>query len=888
MRTLSIGVTKTKQQGEEHRRPARGHRRRARAHWPIWGLVAAVWLLMAEPAVAQDVPSAQDVPDIGGTVPGDVSGRDDSLSDAGAGPEPGGPSAQGQDGGDDVDQALMALSDADSGEVILIVGSYSKLRTVVDSPVAIDLLDAEELATESGYSDLNRALHYVAPSFNATRQSGSDGADHIDPATLRGLGPDQTLVLINGKRRHPASLINIFGSRGRGNTGTDLGAIPLAAIERIEVLRDGASALYGSDAIAGVINIVLKSDVDRLDAWVGASTHYAKPPSDIAVDRGQNFDGEAIQASGNYGYRVGDRGFVNVTLDYRRQNRTSRAADPAEFTNYRREFGDAAMTNFSAFANAELEIGNVEIYAFGGHNYRDTNAYAWTREADSERNVSAIYPDGFDPRITSRITDTSVSVGARTRIGAWRADLNNTFGVNRFHYIIEDTLNASLLERSPTRFDAGGHELSQNVTGIHLARPVPSPLYGLHVAVGGEFRIDNYRLFAGEEGSYRNYGIMDQVVDGEVVSVDTLGRPGGSQGFPGFQPDNEVDEVRSNLAAYADVSADLSRAWMVSAAGRFEEYSDFGQTINARLASRLELARLLPLPMDNLVMRSSVSTGFRAPSLPQIYYNTTFTDFVGGEAIDKIIAKNDSPVTRALGIPRLSEETSINASVGIAAVAGHFKLTVDGYYVNIRDRIVLTGAFDSEDPDIGEDLRALEVGAAQFFANALDTRTLGLDVVLDGRYDLGAHVLRGSLAGNFNRMRLGDLEVSEPLMGKEDIFFGRREEKFLLASAPRSKLSLTLGHTYGPVFSSVRLVRFDEVVLIDWLDTEDVYEAKITTDVNAGWRLSDSLTLVVGGSNIFNVYPTQQDTETESGGLWDSVQMGSSGAYYYAKLNARM
>ena len=785
--------------------------------------------------------------------------------------------------------AEPGAADEDDGEVIVVIGSYSRPRTVVDSPVAIDVLDPEKLATESGHLDLNRALHFAAPSFNSTRQSGSDGADHIDPATLRGLGPDQTLVLINGKRRHQSSLINIFGARGRGNTGTDLNAIPLAAIERIEVLRDGASALYGSDAIAGVINIVLKKNVETLDAWVSTGANWAKPPSRYDVLRGNAFDGETVAASANYGTRLGTDGFANITFDYVTRDRSNRAADPDSFDIYRRQFGDAAADNFSAYANAELPMGKITLYGFGGYNFRHTDAYAWSREADGDRNVPEIYPNGFDPHITSRITDTSLSLGARSTLGDWRVDLNNTFGVNRFHYIIDGTLNASLLESSPTRFDAGGHQLSQNVTGLHLARPIPvRGLHGLHVAVGGEFRVDNYKIFAGEEGSYRNYGLMEQVVNGEVVEVDTLGRPGGSQGFPGFRPDNVVDEVRSNLAAYVDTNIDFSRDFMISGAARFEQYSDFGTTFNAKLASRLELSRMLGVKLDNLVARASVSSGFRAPSLAQIYYNTTFTDFVGGVAIDKLIAKNDSPVTRALGIPQLEEETSINGSLGLAAVTGNFRVSVDGYYVAIKDRVVLTGAFDSDDPDIGAELQALGVGAAQFFANALDTTTYGLDVVMSGKYPMGRHQLNAALAGNFNHMQLGDLNVGQRLMGKEDIFFGEREKKFLLASAPRSKVSLTLGHEFGPVTSTLRFTRFDRVVLIDWLDTEDVYDPRITTDITVAWKISDNLRLIAGGNNILNVYPTQQDTETETGGLWDAVQMGFSGPFYYAKLNARM
>jgi iron complex outermembrane receptor protein len=540
------------------------------------------------------------------------------------------------------------------------------------------------------------------------------------------------------------------------------------------------------------------------------------------------------------------------------------------------------VDNFGVFVNSRLPVTEeTYFYAFGGANFRHTDAYAWTREADSERNVSAIYPNGFDPRILSDITDRSLSAGVRTKIREWDVDLGHTFGSNRFHYFVDGTLNASLLERSPTRFDAGGFEFAQQTTGLTFTRLFPEVRSGLNVAFGAEYRIDAYEIFAGEEASYRNYGVVDTVIDGRVVQVDVLGRPGGSQGFPGFRPSNEVDEMRSNLGAFIDAELDLTDRVMIGAAARYEDYSDFGSTLNAKLATRIELS-------DVIALRASASTGFRAPSLAQIHFNTTFTDFVSGEAVDKIIAKNNSPITRALGIPRLKEEKAVNASVGLTARFGDFTATVDGYYVDIDDRIVLTGAFEDTDPDIGEELRALQVGAAQFFTNALDTRTLGLDVVLTYSRLFGDHSFRGSLVGNFNDMELGTIHTSPRLRGKEEIYFGRREQYFLLASAPPSKIGLTLEHGYGRLQTMLRLVRFGEVVLIDWLDTEDVYEPKVTTDLSFTYRISDNASLTFGGSNLFNVYPTQQDTETETGGLWDAVQMGFSGAFYFARLNFKL
>ncbi|WP_038029854.1 TonB-dependent receptor [Thermonema rossianum] len=755
---------------------------------------------------------------------------------------------------------------------VAIVGSRSLNRSVTETPVAVDVLDVQKFTNDYGQVEINQLLHYVAPSFNANRQSGADGADHIMPATLRGLGPDQTLVLINGKRRHQSSLINIFGSRGRGNTGTDLNAIPAAAIERIEILRDGASAQYGSDAIAGVINIVLKSDVDKGSLNVTTGMYNAQPPSQYDVKADKQFDGETVQVAANYGVALGKKGFINTTIDFLKQNHTNRPADPAKFDIYRRQFGSAAVDNFRTFVNAELPLNNTAaVYAFGGYSQRYTDAYAWTREANSERNVPQIYPNGFDPRITSDIRDISFSAGVRSKFKGWDVDFNNTYGRNYFHYIIDGTLNASLGVKSPTRFDAGGHAFSQNITGLHFTRYYKNIMQGFNLAFGTEYRIDRYQIFAGEEASWKDYDDPD----------DPNSKPGGSQGFPGFRPENEVDESRYNLAFYIDGELDITQKWLVAAAARFENYSDFGSTFTAKLASRYALSK-------QLAVRGSVSTGFRAPSLAQIYYNTTFTDFVSGQPVDKIIAKNNSPITRTLGIPQLKQEESLNASLGFTFSNDVFSATIDGYMVDVRDRIVLTGAFEDTDPDIGADLQALGVGAAQFFTNALDTRTFGLDVILAYVLRMSEeHSFTFSLAGNFNTMELGAVKTSAKLRGKEDIYFGEREKHFLLASAPPSKITASIDYQRNRFNANIRAVRFDKVVLIDWLGTEDIYNPVVVTDVTLGYDLYKNISLKIGASNLFNVYPTQQDTETETGGLWDAVQHGTDGAFYFSKLIVR-
>lgn len=769
----------------------------------------------------------------------------------------------------------ISLSPAEGNlQEITIVGSRKLGRTATETAVPIDLIDIKSISRQTGRFDINNMLQFATPSFNSNKQSGSDGADHIDPATIRGLGPDQTLVLINGKRRHQSSLINLFGTRGRGNTGTDLNAIPAAAVERIEVLRDGASAQYGSDAIAGVVNVVLKSNVNEFSANINSGVYDAKK---FRPDK--HYDGESFQANANYGTRIGEKGFINFTADYLTNAKTNRVP-PAGAVTFRRQFGDASADNFGAFFNAEIPVSeNTAIYAFGGSSHRFTDAYAWSRDPDDDRNVKAIYPNGFDPRIQSAIDDNSISVGLRTVHNGWNIDINNTYGKNKMHYYVDGSLNATLLEKSPTHFDAGGFWFSQNTTGINFSKPFEGVAEGLNVAFGAEYRVDRYNIFAGEEGSYKNYGIIDTLINNRIVQYDVLGRPAGSQGFPGFQPRNEVNASRTNFGSYVDVELDVTKAFLVSGAVRYEKYSDFGSTFNGKFATRIKLGNLVNF-------RASVSTGFRAPSLQQTYFNTVYTNFVAGAPIEILLANNQSNVTRTLGIPPLKEEKSVNLSGGFTAKPiNGLTLTADAYLIKVKDRIVLTGTFDQSDPDIGNELAALNVGAANFFTNAIDSKNIGLDVIATYSTPLGKGRFNTTLAANFNKLTIEAIHTSPKLAGKEDQYLSDREKSFITASAPKSKVNLTLDYTIGKFSSTLRFVHFSKVTLIGYDDKPNVYTPKLTTDLIIGYRFSRNLGLYIGADNLFNIYPDKQDQEnTEEGGLWDAVQMNFSGRHYFARL----
>jgi iron complex outermembrane recepter protein len=771
-------------------------------------------------------------------------------------------------------------------EEVQIVGSRNKNRVANDTPVAIDFIDITNTSAKSSQLEINQFLQYVIPSFNATKQSGADGADHIDPATLRGLGPDQTLVLINGKRRHQASLVNLHGTRGRGNSGTDLNTIPISAIKRIELLRDGASAQYGSDAIAGVINIVLKDTDNELNVSSTLGFYNADPANSIP----SKTDGLIYKLALNYGAKINKGGFINLTTEVLSSDKTFRNG-----TEIREKYGQAGIKNVSLFFNAEIPIyNNAKFYANGGFNYKNTEAFAFSRKAESERNVLEIYPNGFNPIITSNIIDNSISFGMITSFKDWSIDANNTFGRNNFHYFIKNTLNATLEENSPTEFDAGGHQLIQNTSSIDFSKYFSKGNLGYNMALGLEYRLDKYKIFSGEEASYASYDINGDLVNSETEILDyntyngTI-RPGGSQGFPGYATNNEVNRERSNFGIYVDTELDFSKKLMLGTALRYEYYSDFGSTLNYKLASRYKINKQFNL-------RTSFSTGFRAPSLAQIYYNLTFTNFIGDRPTESLLVANNSPIARRFNIDKLKQESARNFSLGFTAkLSPTFNATLDAYYVSIKDRIILSGNFDASNLD-------LNIENVQFFANGVNTKTRGLDLVLNWQKKFEKSKLHIDLSGNINTMNITN--INNRMLDKET-FFGKREQQFLLASAPESKFNLSINYQHKKLSTSINITRFSEVRLIDWQITKnisefnnseserltaatDIYKPKITTDLHFRYQLTKILNLQIGANNLFNIYPTEQNNFTDGGGVWDATQMGTNGAFYYTKININL
>ena len=812
---------------------------------------------------------------------------------------------------------------------LVVLGNRTLPRTQTETPVPVDVIDIKRVAADAPQVSINQILNYVAPSFSSGTQTVADGTDHIDPASLRGLGPDQVLVLVNGKRRYNTALVNVNGTFGRGAVGTDMNAIPTAAIDRIEILRDGAAAQYGSDAIAGVINIILKNTVNRLNVNVTTGANV----TDKSVD---NIDGQTVQTAVNYGIPLGERGgFINFGGSYDYRNYTNRSgpwqgpiyrtypgavdktdsflvANNITRDGIRMRVGQSKLRSGQLFVNASVPMENdAEFYLFGGLGYRNGQAAGVYRLPSDSRNVLDIYPLGFLPEIHSDIYDKSLAFGIRGNLGKWKVDVSNTFGQNQFIFSVEKSLNASLEKASPTRFSAGGPVFTQNTTNLDFSQRF-DVLAGLDVAFGGEYRFENYKLEAGAENSYTDYGRATKIgvgADGKDILVpdpqgaintkfgpDGTARAGGAQVFPGFRPENAVNTSRSSIAGYADVEANFSSAFLVGGALRFENYNDFGSTLNGKLTARYKLS-------EKTALRASGSTGFRAPSLHQRFYSSTSTLFVDGVPYEVGTFTNDSRPAQLLGIPQLKPEKSKSLSAGFTGSFGKFNLTVDGYYTRINDRIVYTDQFSGSnapgaspvDREIYQLLSLANANRAAFFANAINSETRGVDLVLTYGTRLGAGSFRADLAGTYSyTQKVGDIKASAKLAGKENIYFSRASRIYLERSVPREKINLTLTYNIKRFNVFVRNVYFGSVEEA----TNDpaffqTFDPRVVTDVAVGYKFTPAIKLSIGSNNVFDIYPdkVENPANTTNGQFLYSrraTQFGFNGRFLFARLELNL
>lgn len=826
-------------------------------------------------------------------------------------------------------QVDFAMVTSTTMNELVVLGSRSLPRTQTETPVPVDVIDIKKVAQDAPQVSINQILNYVAPSFSSGTQTVADGTDHIDPASLRGLGPDQVLVLVNGKRRYNTALVNVNGTFGRGAVGTDMNAIPTSAIDRIEILRDGAAAQYGSDAIAGVINIILKNSVNRLNVNVTTGANFTSQSVD-------NIDGQTVQTGLNYGIPLGNKGgFINIGGSYDYRNYTNRSgpwvgaiyrgypggvdktdsflvANNITRDNIRMRVGQSKLRSGQLFLNSSIPMeNNAEFYLFGGLGYRNGQAAGVYRLPSDSRNVLDIYPLGFLPEIHSDIYDKSLAFGIRGNLGDWKVDVSNTFGQNQFIFSVENSLNASLEKASPTSFNAGGPVFTQNTTNLDFSQRF-DVLHGLDVAFGGEYRFERYQLVAGEENSYTDYGRATRIgVDGAgnpILIPDPQGaintkfgpdgsaRPGGAQVFPGFRPENAVNAARSAIAGYVDVEANFTSAFLMGGALRFENYNDFGSTLNGKITARYKLS-------DNTALRASGSTGFRAPSLHQRFYSSTSTLFVDGVPYEVGTFTNDSRPAELLGIPKLKPEKSKSLSAGFTGRFGKFNLTVDGYYTRINDRIVYTDQFSGRndsaaspvDREIYQLLSLANANRAAFFANAINSETRGVDVVLTYGTRLGGGSFRADLAGTYSyTQQVGDVKASAKLAGKENIYFSRASRIYLERSVPREKINLTLTYNISRFNVFVRNVYFGSVEeATNDANFFQTYEPKMVTDVSVGYKFTKALKLSVGSNNVLDVYPDKvaNPNNTTNGQFLYSrraTQFGYNGRFLFARLELNL
>lgn len=698
----------------------------------------------------------------------------------------------------------------------VVIMGRRKDRLVVDSPVPIDVINAEEIQA-TGATQTVEVLQMLVPSYSAPKQSISDGSDHFRIATLRGLGPDQVLVLVNGKRRHTNALVHVNGTVGRGSTGVDMNAIPASSVERIEVLRDGAAAQYGSDAIAGVINVVLKKDTD-LNIGLNVGTHVTTMERGYDADEGlfdgltnqdirdangsildpstgdyitnwteevENVnitDGQRIDVNASKGFAVGDGGVVNVSLQYRKQNPTDRDgwdnrrqylytdtlgtldSREAEIDRLHHRWGDADFQDISGFLNAEIPVGNVTAYAFAGLSQRQGESGCFYRRSLDNRTTRALYPDGFLPLIAPTLTDFSGTLGVKGQLSGWNWDLSQVIGGNRFRLDMKNTHNTSLGDIGQYTFPDGVEQktemydgtlvFNQRITNLDISRGIDVGAFAspLNFAVGAEFRSENYQMEQGEITSY--YDGND--ISGGIQDGPNVGQgaSAGCQCFPGWK--TAVDQSRNNFGLYADVETDFTEAFTLGVAGRFENYSDFGATVTGKVAARYEIA-------EGFAIRAAGSTGFRAPSLAQGNYTAIQTTTFGTELVETGVFPfrddGEGNVAEALGAQALEAEKSVNLSGGLTYNSGQFALTVDAYNIAVRDRIILSEQFRGDalaDYLLTQGIRA---GAATYFTNALNTSTTGLDIIL--RYGLPINDnsrVRFILSGNFNQTKVTNVE----------------------------------------------------------------------------------------------------------------------------------
>jgi iron complex outermembrane receptor protein len=760
------------------------------------------------------------------------------------------------------DKNIVAL------QAVVVTGTRAFNRTEATSLAPIDVLTPKDLVG-TGASNLATALRVLLPSFNFPQPSVTDATDAIQPAQLRGLSPDQTLVLINGKRQHTTAIVNVNGSLGRGSSPVDINAIPVNAIERVEVLRDGAAAQYGSDAIAGVINIILK----------GGAKHGSVSLTGGQYSKG---DGKTWQGGADGGFALGDKGWVHLSANVSHQDPTNRAgpdnrypADPS-YGQVTFHYGIPQTKAKQAAINLQYDLTpNAQLYAFSLFNKRNVSAGGFFRSlstyASAYPGAAAVYPVGYLPLENSAIRDDSEVLGLRGTVAGWHYDLSANTGGNHWKLHTSDTYNYSLDPNSPTGFYIGTLTNRQDVYNADFSRDFePAMLQnGLTVAWGLEYRHENFTLKQGDAASYAGSG---------------------AQVFPGYQPGDAGSHSRNSHAIYVDLESDLTNKLSAGLAVRNEHYSDFGGTTSAKLSGRFAFT-------DVVALRGTVSNGFRAPSLQQEYYSSTAINFVAdgsGNLIPYTIRTFpvSNPAAQALGAQALRPEKSRNYSVGLVFTpASGLYTTLDFYQIDIDHRIILSGNLvGTPVQDYLTSVGIPFVSGGRFFTNAVDTRTRGVDLVSTYPIALQNSSLKFTGGLNYNKTDIRSIAPNPPQLGLVGLtlpIIDRTEQGRITKGAPRTKAFVAADWNVNNWSFHGQVTRYGEFTgLGNNPATDQTYGARFVLDANANYDWND-WTFTVGANNLTNAYPERSSAANNFHGILTysgSSPFGFSGAYYYGTV----
>ncbi|MFL6674565.1 MAG: TonB-dependent receptor plug domain-containing protein [Massilia sp.] len=804
--------------------------------------------------------------------------------------------------------AQQAATDTNAATVI-VTGTRVANRTALDTASPVDIISADSLKT-SGTTEINQALSLQLPSLNFPRPALTDGTDTIRPATLRGMAPDQTLVLVNSKRRHASALVNLNGSIGRGSAAVDMNTIPTAIVKNIEVLRDGAAAQYGSDAISGVVNIRLRTDKSGGEASVTYGAHKTEydllndvPPSGgswSGPSSRERTDGQAATVSAWKGLAWGDTGYLTLAAEYKDQARTERggydmrqqypkvngAFDPRENTinRFNAWYGDPELKQSTLFANAGNTLGGgVKLYGWASYQKREARSAGYFRRSLDAKNIPSIYPDGFLPIIAPTVDDYSATGGVSWVAGDWDMDASLGYGKNKMQFEIQNTLNRSIGPSSKTVFDAGGFSYDQlvfNLTGVRSIAmdALASPL---NLAIGTEARREGYKLFAGEPDSYRYGGEM---VPGTVPGTTVPAVPG-AQVFSGFRPTNATDTSRTAVGAFVDLEANITPQFLGSVAVRGEHYSDFGNSLAGKLAGRYDFSK-------QFALRGSLQNGFRAPSPQQQNFTANSTNFINGIPFEIATFKPTDPVAVALGAKPLKAEKSVNASLGAVMRLDQVSVTVDAYRIDVKDRIILSENLTQANVfDYIKSQGFVGISGGRFFINGVDTKNEGVDMVVNWPVNAGtAGKFDFTVAGNVNRAEVTKVPTTAQLSalpGVAPSLFDRVNVLTLEQGQPKNKVSANMNWKLGQMGATLRATRYGKVLSPGTTPAFDlIIGAKTVVDLEARYAVTPKLNLALGADNLFDTYPkTLSPALNTTGNTPFSTYspFGFSGRFVYAR-----